>query len=154
MVATAKALGMAAIGIADRNTLAGVVRAWAKGREIGQRVLAGARLDFADGGPSVICYPTDREAWGRLTRLLTLGQRRAIKGECHLTGADLAAHGEGQLILVVPPARLDEAFEAQLTRLARTFSGRAWLIATRGYGARDIQRLHSLDVWPSGAARR
>ena len=53
LVETARALGLAAIGIADRNTLAGVVRAWSKGREIGQRVLAGARLDFADGAPGV-----------------------------------------------------------------------------------------------------
>ena len=80
----AKALGMAAIGIADRNTLAGVVRAWSRGKAIGQRVLAGSRLVFADGAPEIVVYPTDREAWGRLTRLLTLGQRRAKKGECHL----------------------------------------------------------------------
>ncbi|HEY2179173.1 MAG TPA: error-prone DNA polymerase [Caulobacteraceae bacterium] len=145
MVLAAKALGMAAIGIADRNTLAGVVRAWAKGREIGLKVLAGARLDFADATPSVLCYPVDREAWGRLTRLLTLGQRRAVKGECHLTGPDLIAHGEGQLILVVPPARLDEAFAAELEGLARAFPGRAWLIASRAYGARDVKRVHDLD---------
>ncbi|HXV00721.1 MAG TPA: PHP domain-containing protein, partial [Caulobacteraceae bacterium] len=145
MVLAAKALGMAAIGVADRNTLAGVVRAWAKGREIGLKVLAGARLDFADATPSVLCYPTDREAWGRLTRLLTLGQRRAAKGECHLAGPDLLAHGEGQLILVVPPVRLDEAFAAELEGLARAFPGRAWLIASRAYGARDVRRVHDLD---------
>ena len=143
LVLAAKALGLAAIGIADRNSLAGVVRAWAKGREIGQRVLAGARLDFADTTPSVVCYPTDREAWGRLTRLLTLGQRRVAKGECHLTGADLAAHGEGQLILIVPPPRLDEAFEAELARLAGTFA--TWLLASRPYGARDLKRIHRLS---------
>jgi error-prone DNA polymerase len=145
LVLAAKALGLAAIGIADRNSLAGVVRAWAKGREIGQRVLAGARLDFADTTPSVVCYPTDREAWGRLTRLLTLGQRRVAKGECHLTGADLAAHGECQLILVVPPPRLDETFEAELARLAQAFVGRAWLLASRPYGARDLKRIHRLN---------
>jgi error-prone DNA polymerase len=145
LVVTAKALGLAALGVADRNTLAGVVRAWAKGREIGQRVLTGARLDFADGTPSVLCYPTDRDAWGRLTRLLTVGQRRGIKGECHLSFADLVAHGEGQLILVVPPARPDEAFEADLARLAEVFPGRAWLAASRPYGARDLKRLQRLD---------
>ncbi len=145
LVLAAKALGLAAIGIADRNTLAGVVRAWAKGREIGQRVLVGARLDFADATPSVVCYPTDREAWGRLTRLLTVGQRRAAKGECHLTGADLMAHGEGQILLVVPPQSLDEAFEAELTRLGRAFDGRAWLLASRPYGARDLKRIHRLN---------
>jgi len=147
LVTTAKALGLAAIGVADRNTLAGVVRAWAKGREIGQRVLAGARLDFADRTPSVLCYPTDRAAWGRLTRLLTVGQRRAIKGECHLTGADLLAHGEGQLVLVVPPARPDEAFEAELGRLGEAFAGRIWLLASRPYGGRDLKRLWRLDAF-------
>jgi error-prone DNA polymerase len=146
LVLTAKALGLAAIGIADRNSLAGVVRGWAKGREIGQRVLVGARLDFIDGAPSVLCYPADREAWGRLTRLLTLGQRRAPKGECWLTSEDLNAHGEGQVVLVVPPARLDEAFEAQLARLAETFAGRIWLLASRAYGGRDLKRLWRLDA--------
>jgi len=145
LVLTAKALGLAAIGVADRNTLAGVVRAWAKGREIGQRVLAGARLDFADLTPSILCYPTDREAWGRLTRLLTVGQRRVAKGECHLIGADLVAHGEGQLVLVVPPARLDDAFEGGLTQLGEAFAGRVWLLASRPYGGRDLKHLWRLD---------
>ncbi|HEV7156796.1 MAG TPA: error-prone DNA polymerase [Caulobacteraceae bacterium] len=145
LVLGAKALGLAAIGVADRNTLAGVVRAWAKGREIGQRVLAGARLDFADATPSLVCYPSDREAWGRLTRLLTLGQRRAAKGECHLTAADLAVHGQGQLLLVVPPPRLDEAFAAELARLGEAFAGHIWLLASRPYGARDLKRLHRLN---------
>jgi error-prone DNA polymerase len=141
----ARALGMAAIGLTDRNTLAGVVRAWAKGREIGQRVLTGCRLDFADETPSVLCYPTDREAYGRLARLLTLGQRRSRKGECRLTGPDLIDHGEGQLIIVVPPRRLDEAFESALQGLAGFFAGSAWLAAARGYGARDLVRLARLD---------
>ena len=145
LVVAAKALGMSAIGITDRNSVAGVVRAWSKGREIGQRVLAGCRLDFADGTPGVLCYPTDREAWGRLTRLLTVGQRRVKKGDCHLTGADLLAHGEGLLILVIPPARPDSAFEADLARLAGAFRDRTWLAAARAYGPRDRVRLAALD---------
>ena len=146
LVTAAKALGLAAIGVADHNTLSGVVRAWAKGREIGQRVLTGARLNFADSTPSVLCYPVDREAWGRLTRLLTLGQRRAPKGECWLTRDDLLAYGEGQLILIVPPAQLDEAFEAELAGLGDAFAGRAWLLASRPYGGRDLKRLWRLDA--------
>ena len=146
LVLTAKALGLAAIGIADRNTLAGVVRAWSQGKALGQRVLTGARLDFADGTPSVICYPADREAWGRLTRLLTVGQRRCKKGECELTRADLIAHGEGQLILVVPPPRLNDAFATDLQKLSNAFAGRVWLAAARPYGARDLKRLAELDA--------
>jgi len=146
LVAGAKALGMAAIGVTDRNTLAGVVRAWSKGREIGQRVLSGCRLDFADATPSVLCYPTDRTAWGQLTKLLTLGQRRAKKGECRLSHVDLLAHGEGQLILVVPPKRLDEDFKAALEILAGEFRGHCWLAASRPYGAADLKRLSRLDL--------
>ncbi len=145
LVLTARALGVAAVGVTDRNSLAGVVRAWSKGRELGQRVLSGCRLDFADGAPSLLCYPTDREAWGRLTRLLTVGQRRAKKGDCHLMAADLAAHAAGQLFLVVAPSRLDPVFDADLTRLAGEYRGRIWLAAARPYGARDIQRLAALD---------
>ncbi|MEO7027391.1 MAG: error-prone DNA polymerase, partial [Caulobacteraceae bacterium] len=146
LVLTAKALGLAAIGIADRNSLAGVVRAWSQGREIGQKVLAGARLDFPDGSASVLCYPENRDAWGRLTRLLTLGQRRAKKGECHLTAGDLLEHGEGQLILIIPPAHPDTHFEAEIKRLAGHFAGRVWLAASRPYGARDLDRLARLNA--------
>jgi error-prone DNA polymerase len=146
LVMTARALGLAAIGVADRNTLAGVVRAWSKGREIGQRVLTGARIDFADGSPSVVCYPTDREAYARLSRMLTLGQRRALKGECHLTWRDLKDHAEGQVLLAIPPAAPDQAFASTLSGLAGDFPGRVWLAASRGYGAMDLKRLARLDA--------
>ncbi|MBV8594561.1 MAG: PHP domain-containing protein, partial [Caulobacteraceae bacterium] len=145
LVLGAKALGLAAIGVADRNTLSGVVRAWSKGRALGQRVLTGARLDFADGAPSVVCYPETRDGWGRLTRLLTVGQRRARKGDCHLTLPDLFEHGQGLMALVVPPARLGDGFEGDLARIAGEFGGRCWLLAARAYGARDLKRLAALD---------
>jgi error-prone DNA polymerase len=146
LVETADALGMPAIGISDRNSLAGVVRAWSAAKALNVRALTGCRLDFADGTPSLICYPTDREAYGRLTRLLTLGQRRARKGACELAFSDLLAHGEGQLFLVVPPRRLDARFTRNLERIARAFPGNVWLAAARGYGARDLKRLSQLDA--------
>ena len=151
LVTTAAALGLEAVGICDRNTLAGVVRGWAQARELGKsgvgiRALTGARLDFADGTASVLCYPTDREAYGRLTRLLTLGQRRVEKGACELHWADYLEHAAGQLTLVVPPDHLDEGFEAGLKRMAGDLGrGEAWLVAARGYGARDQHRLSRLQ---------
>ncbi|PYF04880.1 DnaE-like error-prone DNA polymerase [Rhodopseudomonas faecalis] len=94
-VQQASLLGLDAIGIADRNTLAGVVRAYS---ELGNdelihkpKLLIGARLCFADGTPELLAYPTDRAAYGRLCRLLSAGKMRADKGECHLTFADLEA---------------------------------------------------------------
>jgi error-prone DNA polymerase len=149
LVLGAQALGISAIGITDRNSLAGVVRAWSKAQALkeagyGMRALTGCRLDFADGSPSMLCYPTDREAYGRLTRLLTLGQRRAIKGQCDLSRGDFMDHAQGQLVLVIPPSRLDETFETDLRRLAGDLRGDVWLAASRPYGARDLARLSRL----------
>ncbi len=146
LVLAAKALGFSAIGIADHNSLAGVVRAWVKGREIGQRVLSGARLDLADGAPSVICYPVDRDAWGRLTRLLTVGQRRAAKANCVLETPDLFSHAQGQQLLVIPPERLDLDFERWLARLAEAFADQVSVLGARRYRADDVRRLHQLDA--------
>ena len=146
LVETAAALGISALAVTDRNSLAGVVRAHAKAKEFGLRFILGCRLEFADGSPAVLCYPTDREAYGRLSRLLTLGQRRARKGGCHLVWDDLLAHGEAQIIIVVPPESLDDAFAAHLRRAGADFAGRAWLAAARAYAAQDLQRIGRLDA--------
>ena len=106
LVERAKALGLSAIAIADRNTLAGVVRAHvaAKSRENGDplRLVIGVRLDLEDA-PSLLVYPKNRPAYGRLCRLLSLGQQRAGKGQCSLYLADVADHAEGQIFIAVPP---------------------------------------------------
>jgi error-prone DNA polymerase len=151
LVAGAGVLGMKAIGIADRNSLAGVVRAWSHmgtmaGTPFEIKALTGCRLDFADGTPSLLCYPSDREAYGRLTRLLTLGQLRSEKGACELHWRDFADHCEGQLVLIVPPARLDEAFERQARQIAGDLRGNVWLAGSRDYGPRDLHRLSRLDA--------
>ena len=108
MVARAAELGLAGIGIADRNTLAGVVRAHVYAREnraatAGLRVVTGARLAFDDGTPDLLAYPRDRAAYGRLCRILTAGNLRAPKGECWLRLEDLLEHGEGLQIVALPP---------------------------------------------------
>ena len=104
LAVAAAALGLEALAVTDRNTLAGVVRAHAAAKEAGIRLVVGARLDFDDGA-SVLCFPTDRAAYGRLSQLLTLGKRRAVKGECHLTRQDLYDHGAGQIVVALPPSR-------------------------------------------------
>ncbi|WP_431559357.1 error-prone DNA polymerase [Methyloceanibacter sp.] len=100
LVATAKALGHDAIAVADTNTLAGVVRAHLAARELGIKFIVGVRLVLQDA-PSLLVYPTDRAAYGRLCRLLTLGQRRAEKGDCILTLTDVAAHADGLILIVL-----------------------------------------------------
>ena len=106
LVHKAAELGHAAIGIADRNTLAGVVRAYTALQDINgakPKLLVGARLVFADGTPDVLAYPTGRAAYGRLCRLLSAGKLRAPKGECRLTLGDLLKWQEGLLLVVMPP---------------------------------------------------
>ncbi|GGL43415.1 error-prone DNA polymerase [Caulobacter rhizosphaerae] len=144
LMLTGQALGLSAVGVTDRNSLAGVVRAWTAAKDLQIRALTGCRLDFMDGTPSLLCYPSDREAFARLTRLLTVGQRRAEKGECHLSWKDFLEHAHGQLALVVPPAKLDETFQADLDRMAGELRGRVWLAASRAYAAQDLKRLSRL----------
>ncbi|MCH7628137.1 MAG: PHP domain-containing protein, partial [Proteobacteria bacterium] len=140
MVARAHALGMAGIGIADRNTVAGVVRAHVAWREVGGlaggfRLAVGARLVFADGTPDVIAYPATRHGWGRLTRLLTLGNRRAEKGDCTLHLPDLLDHADDLLLISMGRDR------ALLERLAEARPGAVWLAATMQRSGADARRL-------------
>ncbi len=149
MVAEAFRLGHAGIGIADRNTVAGVVRAhvaWREtgAREAGFRLAVGARLVFADGTPDIIAYPADRAGWGRLCRLLTLGKRRAAKGACILHLADLIDHLGGLLLIVMPPRRPDNALGALLRRLAGRAAGAVWLAAAMPRRGDDRRRLAGL----------
>ena len=106
LVATAKVLGLDAIAVTDRNMLAGVVRAHLAAKEVGIKFIVGARLDLEDA-PSLLAYPKDRAAYGRLCRLLTLGQRRTEKGKCTLYLADVAAHAEGLILIALPPDDID-----------------------------------------------
>jgi error-prone DNA polymerase len=94
LVQTAAALGHAGIGIADKNTVAGVVQAHVAAKAAGLRLAVGARLALTDA-PDILCYPENRAAWGRLCRLLSLGKGRAVKGDCilHFTRPNLPGGG-------------------------------------------------------------
>ena len=143
LVERAAELGLAAIGIADRNTLAGAVRAHVAAKTAGLRLLVGARLDLACG-LSLLCYPRDRAAYGRLCRLLTLGQRRTTKGGCVLHRDDVTAHAEGQVLIALPPCSTDGEFEAALAALRRRHSGPLYLAAHMLYRGDDVSRLNRL----------
>jgi error-prone DNA polymerase len=143
MVGQAADLKLAAIGVADRNTLAGVVRAHTAAKEAGIRVVIGARLITTDGFETV-CYPIDRAAYGRLCRLLTLGNRRALKGQCHFSFEELTAASEGQILIVIPPCVVTPQFSERLSTLAVQACGRVYLAATFAYCGNDRRRLGEL----------
>ena len=149
LVNTAAELGLQGIGVTDRNTLAGVVRVWSAAKSADLPMRVGCRLDFMDGHASVLCYPTEREAYGRLTRLLTRGKTRERRGRktsaCEILGRDLYEHAVGQVLIVVPPPALDDAFVQDLTSLASDFRGFVYLAGSRSYAARDHKRLQRLS---------
>ena len=187
LVLTAILRGHAGLGLADRNTVAGVVRAWSalnelravglnppekvrdggspgeiafiddplndpalseevKRRAADFRLLTGTRLVFNDGTPDIIAYPETRAGWGRLTRLLTLGNRRAKKGACEIGLRDLLADPEDLLLVLIPPDRLT-GLETVLTRMAEAAPGAVWLgvaMHRRGDDRRRLVRLKAI----------
>jgi error-prone DNA polymerase len=197
MVLEALRLGHSGLGIADRNTLSGVVRAWSalrrlredglpaptrvreggspgeygwqehpdekrlaalqeelKARASAFRLVTGARLAFADDAPDIVAYPETREGWGRLCRLLTVGNMRTppgsdrpVKGECRLLFNDLLAYADDLMLIVVPGPQLD-GLVGTLQRLAAIRPGAVWLGAAmhrRGDDARRLARLHAIS---------
>ena len=122
LFAQAAQLGIEALAITDRNSLAGIVRAHEAARAYGVRLIVGCRLDLGDGLP-VLVYPADRPAYARLCRLLSLGKERGGKAKCLLAWSDLAASSDGLIAVLVP----DEADDACAHDLRRNvcLSGRA-----------------------------
>ena len=156
-VLRAAELGFDAVAIADVNSVAGIVRAHTKARELARdggpklRLIPAARI-VVEGGFSVTALPQNRAGWGRLCRLLTEGRRRAPKGQCHLTLQDLLDWGEG-LALLIHPQTVTQAPPVQggagawLTlahRLTRRFGGDCYLLMAPGYDGQDRARFVAL----------
>ena len=153
MVGQAAELKLAGIGIADRNTLAGVVRAHTAAKQAGIRLLVGARLVTQDGFEA-ICYPANRAAYGRLCRLLTLGNRRAVKGQCEFSFEEMLNAAEGQIFIAIPPPSLSSRFRERLAALGSVAKRRTYLAARFEYRGRERQRLGLLsELAEEGGAR-
>ena len=138
----AKALGLPAIALTDHNTLAGIARGHARAEEVGIRLIVGCRVALRDGLPLLV-YPTDRAAYARLCRLLTLGKGRTGKGGCDLAWKDLVGLGEGLLLVLLPDAP-DDRLAEELRRLRADFGGRCYLSLTLRRRPGDLVRLRQL----------
>lgn len=143
LFAQAAALGLPALGITDRNSLAGLVACHRAAQDCGVRLVVGCRLDLTDG-PPVLVYPTDRAAYARLCRLLTLGKARGGPGACELSWRDLAAQAEGLLGILLPGAP-DEDLPLLLQRHRTLFGDRAYLALTLLRRPGDAVRLRMLE---------
>ncbi len=138
LFAQAAVLGYPALGITDRNSLAGIVRAHQRAQDVNIRLIVGCRLDLVDG-TSILVYPTDRPAYGRLCRMLSIGKGRAGKGACELHWDDLATHNEGLLaILCTPPT------SENLRTLKSTFKDQAYVALTLHRRPNDAVRLQQI----------
>ena len=152
LFSAAALLGHKVLGLADWGSVAGVVRGWDAQKATGVRMIAGSRVDLTDGR-ALLLYPTDRPAWSRLTRLLSIGKARGGKGCCLLDWADVTAHAEGQIAILVPDEP-DGVTRAHLDDLATTFGSRAYMALALRRRPDDIARLHRLDVMARAAGVR
>jgi len=142
-------LGYDAIGIADLNTMAGVVRLHTEARKACLRPVIGCRLRLISG-ESFLAYPRDRAAYGRLCALLSKGKRHdpdgtwQAKGVCDITLNDLAAHAEGVQLIVLPD-RADTPLARSLPDLIRRLPGLRHIAVSYLYRGDDRARINRLD---------
>ncbi|WP_232491818.1 error-prone DNA polymerase [Novosphingobium kaempferiae] len=142
LFSVAAKLGYPAIGIADLGSVAGVVRAWEAEKATGVRLIAGTRVDLSCGR-RLLLYPTDRPAWSRITRLLTIGKRRAGKGACLLHWHELEAWSEG-VIAILLPQEADAENAAALADLRAVYGRRAHMALFQRRRPDDAVRIDAL----------
>ena len=149
LVEQAAAYGYKEIAITDRNSFAGLVRGHVAAKRKGIRIIPGCCLHLLDG-PGVLAYPTDSNAYSRLSTLLTTGNLRAEKGECHLYKEDVYQHAKGMKFIVLPPAALDETFRfdpsftASLNEYREAFGSSLYIAASRRYRGDDSKYLYRI----------
>ena len=154
MVEQAAALGYREIAITDLNSFAGIVRAHAAAKKAGIRIIVGCRLNLLDG-ISLLAYPANKAAYSQLCNLLTLGNRRAVKGECHLYKTDVYKYSADVKFIVVPPAGLNELFDfdtsfsVALKEYKNAFGNNLYIAATRRYQGDDSKYLYCLAALSS-----
>jgi len=142
-------LGYKEVAITDQNTLAGVVRAHVAAKKAGIRLIVGCRLELLDG-PPLLAYPTDKEAYARLSGLLSTGNLRAEKGQCHIYKTDVYKYAEGMKFIALPPISLNEAFDfddaykGTLQEYRDNLGAALYLGMSRSYQANDNKRMHRL----------
>jgi len=169
LVEEAARLGYTRIAITDRNTLAGIVRAHGAAKEtritrttrmegeegkedLGMdtfKIIVGCRLDLMDG-TSMLAYPTDLDAYSRLSNLLTVGNLRAEKGKCFLYKKDVYEYSKGMKFIVIPPDTLsrgfefDDVFQKNLKEYSHQLGNELYLAVTKYYQGDDQKQIHSL----------
>ncbi len=150
LIEQAAQYGYTMLAITDRNTFAGIVRAFAAAKKLGNiRLIVGCRLDVIDG-PSVLAYPTTKEAYAGLSSLLTLGNLRTEKGQCRLSTMDVLQFTRGCKLILLPPELneymyFDEDFIQTANQYKTAFGAHLYIAASRYYNGDDQKYLHQLS---------
>ena len=150
LVEQAAKQGYKAIAITDHNSVAGVVRAHQAAKIASIKFIPACCLDLLDG-PSLLAFPKDIAAWGRMCALLTKGNMRTEKGKCELYKKDVFEHATGIKFIVIPPAALnakfdfDDTFKQDLQEYRNAFGADLYLAASRSYNGDDAKRLYRLS---------
>jgi error-prone DNA polymerase len=150
LVEQAAAYGYKKIAITDRNTLAGIVRAYAASKDKNITIIPACRLDLLDG-PSLLAYPMNKAAYSRLSALLSKGNLRAEKGSCHLYKNDVFESAEGMKFIVIPPDTLnahfdfEPEFEQQVRLYKQHLATDLYLAGSRNYQGDDHKKLFRLS---------
>jgi DNA polymerase III alpha subunit len=154
MMVRASEMGLTALAVADVNSVAGIVRAHTRAKEMARdggpqiRLIPAARIVLASGY-TVTVLPRDRQAWARLSRLLSVGRLRVPKGECELHPQDLIDWGQGMEMLIHPPGRGQRpAWEGITRRLTDAFPGQCSLLWHRAMTGRTPPAFPGCRVWP------
>lgn len=149
LVVRARELGYTAFALTDRNSLAGIVRAYTATKDSPIKLIVGAEITPQDG-PPVVLWVKDRTGYANLCRLISQGRRRAAKGECKLTLDDVASHAEQLLAGVVPSLRDESSSFESLQVYRDIFGSRCFLLAELHRGPHDHRRAE----WLKGLSRQ
>lgn len=150
LIEQAEIFGYDKIAITDVNTFAGIVRAHAVARSKKTKLIPACRLDLLDG-PSLLAYPTDKDAYCRLSALLSLGNLRAEKGSCHLYLSDVIEHKKGIKFIAIAPDELSKGFDFEATfpdalgTYKKAFGNELYLAISKNYHGLDQKRMYRLN---------
>jgi len=149
LVDQAAEFGYHSIAITDRNSFAGIVRAHVAAKKTGIRLIPGCRLDLVDG-PSLLAYPTNKDAYSKLSALLTVGNLRTEKGKCDLFKKDVYENVNESKLIIIPPTTFNEAFDFDdsfkqaVAEYREVFKEDLSIAASRAYQGMDGKYIHRI----------
>ncbi len=150
LVLRALEAGYDAIGMADINSMAGVVRLHVEAKEARLRPVIGCRIETTEG-LAFLAYPQNRTAYGRLCALISAGRMATPDGAwqakdiCQITLAMLERHADGVQLILLPPDDLETEFTAERNSVPLPFRDGDGTVDPSS-GANHLRLVHSAPL--------